>query len=62
MPRGAERGGDEAEQVAPPRARRAVSLQVRADVGEEVAFPERRAVDEALQSGDGGTRRLEITS
>jgi hypothetical protein len=47
---GAERGGQQAEQVAPARPGRAVPLQVRAHVGEEVAFPERRAVDEALHA------------
>lgn len=55
---GAERGGDQAEEVAPARARRAVALQVGADVGEEVALPERGAVDEALDRfGDVVGRR-----
>jgi hypothetical protein len=57
-PTGAERGGQQAEQVAPARPRRAVPLQVRAHVGEEVAFPERRAVGEALQLHARGKRKV----
>jgi hypothetical protein len=54
---GAERGGSQAEQIAPACARRAVALQMRARVGEEVAFPERRAVDQALVESNTAKRR-----
>jgi hypothetical protein len=49
VPRRAERVGEEAEEVALARPRGAVALDERGDVGEEVAFPEAGAVDEALR-------------
>jgi len=48
VPRGAEGLGQQTEEVALARARRAVALDQGGDVREEVALPERRAVDEAL--------------
>jgi hypothetical protein len=48
--RGAEGLGQEAEEVALARPRRAVALDLGGDVGEEVALPEAGAVDEALHA------------